>query len=758
MDGVFVSPERPLEPNVSPAHFVSTLNRIPRNASLLGKTRLPFGVTVTFYPAAGTTTEQVPEVRGPIVRCRRCRAYLNPFVDMVEQGARWRCNMCFLVNEFPPNYDYSADTGQYQDRSEHPELKSFVYDFTNAPIEYTVRPPQPSVFVFVLDVTGAAVTTGLVATACRVIQEQLDAVPNEDGRARAAFIAFDGALHFFQLAPGAEEARVLVVADAGDPFLPAASDLLVNVAECRAGIDRLLDQLPGFFATPSKASPAFGPALQAAHMLAKSSGGKVVAILASLPMRFDGALRPRDDPRLLGTPKESALLLPANQFYKLFASEIVKDQIAVDLFLAPPAGSAGSMAASGVTASAPVYIDVATLSGLCKYTGGKLHYYPGFDAGSAEGDRFAADLRRFLGQDHGLEAVLRIRASQGISLSAYHGSFFLRQSDLLALPNVNPDHSFSAQASIDETLVGNTVSFQAALLHTSARGERRIRVINYAAPITDDLREVFAAADFSGLTALLPKMAAEKVLANRLEDAREAVLNKCADIIAAFKAVSGLKNSPALLLPPNLRLLPLALAALVKSPVLRAGSTVAPDLRAHHLALVKTLSSEELRALLLPRFMAIHSMDSQCGVEDEQGRVVLPPCLNLSSERLERHGVFLIDSGLAQLLWIGSNVHPELCQLLFAVPHPAQIATGRVSELLPTLDNDWSRRVRAILEHLRQLARGTTPVMFVVREDSDPVLRHVFMSQLVEDKYSDATPSYAQWLADVTTKANNASI
>jgi protein transport protein SEC24 len=599
----FYDPYEPLiTPNIHSDYLSCSLGKVPRNASLLGKARTPFGLTVSFYPYGDIEKDKVPEVTGLIVRCRRCRTYLNPFVELIEQGSRWRCNICYLANEFPPNYDFDLATQKNVDRHDHIELKNFVYDFTNAPIEYTVRPPQPPVFLFALEVTASAVQSGLFAASCRVIQEQLDSIPNDDGRARVAFITFDQRIQFYKMTPNEPNARVFVVADAGDPFLPVCSDLLVNLSECRSQLDALLDQLPQMYSAPSRASSAaLGPVLQSAHMLLKSIGGKIVVICSSLPTQFEGALKARDDPKLMGTPKESTLLQPANQFYKLFASEIVKDQVCVDLFVAPPQ----------LTAHVPIYVDLATLSGLTKYTGGKLHYYPEFGTSDGISSKFCSDLRRFLGQTHGFEAVLRIRASQGISLSAYHGSFFLRQTDLLSLPNVNPDHSFSAQASIDENLQGTVVCFQAALLHTTSRGERRIRVINFSAPVTDDVKEVFSNMNVNGIAGILAKMAVEKVLANRLEDAREAVLNKCSDVIAAFKSQYSLKTNPNLLLPEKLKNLPIMLHGLVKSSVLRSGSITHPDFRAYFLTLLKTLSVKEIIGLLLPRFYAIHSMNSE---------------------------------------------------------------------------------------------------------------------------------------------------
>ena len=51
-------------------------------------------------------------------------------------------------------------------------------------------------------------------------------------------------------------------------------------------------------------------------------------------------------------------------------------------------------------------------------------------------------------------------------MQTFHGKFFVRSTDLLTLPNVNPDHGFCMNISIDENLKEyNNVCFQAALLY-----------------------------------------------------------------------------------------------------------------------------------------------------------------------------------------------------------------------------------------------------------------------------------------------------
>lgn len=60
----------------------------------------------------------------------------------------------------------------------------------------------------------------------------------------------------------------------------------------------------------------------------------------------------------------------------------------------------------------------------------------------------------------------------GISIHTFHGNFFVRSTDLLSLPNVNPDAGFGMQMSIEEQLTEMpNMCFQAALLYTSSKGK-----------------------------------------------------------------------------------------------------------------------------------------------------------------------------------------------------------------------------------------------------------------------------------------------
>jgi protein transport protein SEC24 len=210
-----------------------------------------------------------------------------------------------------------------------------------------------------------------------------------------------------------------------------------------------------------------GAALLAAKRVVQNIGGKLLLFQTSLPSLGEGILKPRENPRLLGTDKEHLLLNPEEVWYKNNAVEFSRLQICCDVFL-----------------FSNQYTDVATFAVLSKYTSGSTYYYPGFHA-PRDGVKFEAELTRCLTRATAFEAVMRVRATRGMRIANFYGNFFIRGADLLALPNCHADSTFAMDMSYDETILNaSVISVQAALLYTNAMGERRIRIHTMVMPVT----------------------------------------------------------------------------------------------------------------------------------------------------------------------------------------------------------------------------------------------------------------------------------
>ncbi|CAD6892700.1 unnamed protein product, partial [Tilletia caries] len=142
--------------------------------------------------------------------------------------------------------------------------------------------------------------------------------------------------------------------------------------------------------------------------------------------------------------------------------------------------------------------------------------------------------------------------------------------------------SYAIECEIEETISAPFVVFQAVVLHSTSYGERRIRVVNLAVPTTSSMSEVYSSADQGAIATLLANKAAERSIHHRLEDVRDALMNKFVDVFTTYKNTmtsAGSGASAQLSIASNLSLLPLLVLALLKHVGLRARASRRTSLR-----------------------------------------------------------------------------------------------------------------------------------------------------------------------------------
>ncbi|XP_075232857.1 protein transport protein Sec24AB isoform X2 [Lycorma delicatula] len=723
--------------NCSPELFRCTLTKIPETKSLLDKSRLPLGVLIhPFKDLSDVPTvddkadEQLSVIQcSTIVRCRACRTYINPFVYFVD-NKRWKCNLCFRVNELPDEFQFDPISKTYGDPSRRPEIKSATIEFI-APSEYMVRPPQPAIYLFLFDVSRLGAETGYLDVVCQTLLEELSQLPG-DARTSVGFITYDSSVHFYSLAEGLSQPHQMVVVDIEDMFLPCPENLLVNLSECHDLIKDLLVQLPKQYAESYNTESALGAALQAAYKLLAPTGGRVTVFQSRLPSVGPGALTPREDPSQRASDSVPHLN-PITDFYKKLALDCSSQQIAVDLFIVNSQ-----------------YVDIATLSGISRFSGGCMYHFPLFrSVNNVQVNSLKRTFERYLTRKIGFESVMRLRCTRGLSIHTFHGNFFVRSTDLLSLPNVNPDAGFGMQVSIDESLSElQNVCFQAALLYTSSKGERRIRVHTLCLPIATNLSDILNGADQQCIIGLLSKMAVDRSIESSLADAREAFVNVVADILSAYKLTQSSGSSGCLLAPKSLRLVPLYILALLKNVAFRTGQCTRLDDRVFAMCQMKTLPLALLLQSIYPDLYPVHDLSSLQNLDqqpsgdngDDSKLIVLPPRLHLSSEKLDSQGIFLLDTGTMILILVGHNVNPGLCQALFGVP--AFTALPQDMYELPELNTPESERLRDFVFML-QTEKPVDPSIQIIRDDSSHVRK--FLEYLIEDK-NEAGTSYYEFL------------
>uniref|UniRef100_A0A0G4F9A2 Uncharacterized protein n=1 Tax=Chromera velia CCMP2878 TaxID=1169474 RepID=A0A0G4F9A2_9ALVE len=724
----------------APPHFVrSTLGKLPNSQSLKQKLHIP--ISLSFQPLAPVPQgyPETPSVSfgslGTVVRCKRCRTYINPFVQWEANGRRWLCNLCGYVNETPSFYYCSLDdTARRSDRFERPELCNGSVEYI-APGEYMVRPPQPPVFVFVIEATISSVQSGLLQAAVASIKEcfqsgHMPGMQPNNSRCQIGIITFDSAVHFYSLDQSQQLPQMLVVPDLDDLFLPTLPEnLVVNAKESETVITSLLDMLPNMFAKTKAQESCLGSAMKAAYMAMKHVGGKMLVFASSLPTVGELPLKgSRDNPRLLNTDKEVELLRPVDDNHKHFAVEMTRVQISLELFCA-----------------ATQYMDVASLAPLVKFTSGELHYYPSFNIHTL-GEKLRGELWRVLTREMGWEAVMRIRVSKGWRIANFYGHLYIRGMDLLVVPNCHADQTFSVGLEMEEAVVQDpVVCVQCALLYTNSSGERRIRVHTICVPVTQSFSDISASIDVQATATGLCHQAIETAIKSKMSDGQSFLSGLCGQIIGA-QGTPGQGNQEVV------RLLPLYVLGMLKSLAFRATNDVPADLRVYHWTRLETLPVVMMAAFFYPRLLSVHNLAGEEGNKDESGRVALPQQLNLSVERMTQDGAFLVEDGEQMMMWIGRAVSTSWLQSVFGVPAIEQLHPETAESQIGSSGDPTGTKVANVLTEVRAQREPPYMKLWVIRQ-GDPVEPR-FFAALIEDRHQGlGLPlSYAEFLQKIGTR------
>eukprot|EP00924_Labyrinthula_sp_SR-Ha-C_P011074 maker-scaffold_51-snap-gene-0.8-mRNA-1 protein AED:0.02 eAED:0.02 QI:71/0.83/0.71/1/0.66/0.57/7/0/1010 len=748
-----------------------TMSHFPATQTLLEQSSMPVGCIVQ---PLSEKIKDVPVVNfadvGGVVRCIRCRCYMNPFVHFPpqENGRSWQCPMCESINETPTAYYCPLDpsTGRRTDEETRPELQKGCIEVVAAS-EYMVRPPMPPVYVFALDLSPEPAQSKMLLQTIRtirktIVEKTLLGAP----RTKIGFIGLTATeVNFYSLSKDFQSPKVLTLdinllsdysneekkgkdtqknATSGGVFLPVPEDLLVNLEDNNEAVMKILDSLEELAmesinvntntqATPSanQGKICLGEALMACYSVMAHIGGKLSMFLGGFAAHGIGALKQRYNPNILGSPNEHTLLKAATNFYVNKGMECSGQQISVDLYFLPPSN---------------MYIDMASIAGLAKYTGGHSHMYAESDLQTA----FASDLERSLTRETGWEGVMRVRGSSNISIKAIYGK------DLMALPTTNADASFAVEFGfpsqknekgsdgaqfVNPSTLTRPVIIQTALLYTNSDGERRIRVLTSIVPISNSMEQLYGQlrpSNVDSVVNLFAKKGVEIVNNSGLEDLRRKLQLQLVEFVRGYKTVAKkigeTNNGPAnsgptpgaqppavngngpaptgpkveLMLPKSMANMPLTFLAMIKSSGFRGGKEITLDERVAWLDVLSRMSNYDAKLLYEPIIYGCLANDSS--------KLTLQK-LKATARCLRTDSVVLFMNGVVDLIWIGAKAvkFAKLGQVKALMEKKMkEFQDERLKKL--EVNGDYPR-VRIIHEGSREDMRIFRPMMFLDRQN-----------------------------------------
>ena len=139
-------------------------------------------------------------------------------------------------------------------------------------------------------------------------------------------------------------------------------------------------------------------------------------------------------------------------------------------------------------------------------TGGEVFHYPNYHA-PRDSYKLALEVKHTVCRETGYQALMKVRCSNGLQVSSYHGNFLQHNFGAdLEFGVIDADKSLGVMFSYDGKLDSKLdAHFQSALLYTTSSGERRVRCTNTVASVSERPEESMRFIDQDAIVNMIAK-------------------------------------------------------------------------------------------------------------------------------------------------------------------------------------------------------------------------------------------------------------
>ncbi|ESU38750.1 Putative Sec23/Sec24 domain protein [Giardia duodenalis] len=521
---------------VTTPHYVKlTHTALPPSSQDLSNYALPVGMVIEPLGPADSPPPLIDfaaefNIQPP--RCQNCQAFINCYNTFTPDRVSSICCLCGHSTHLDHAYRSSIDFSNPNSiGSNRVELTHEAYE-VKATKNYAARANQTLTFrtyVFLIDVSPQAISSGLTSVACEACAEFIklaitDSTEN-DRRIMLGIILFNTHLHYI-IVKDAARYELYTVPMIDERFIPAPRDIIVSAKARGNALLNALQQVVSVFSQANTVCPptsnqketgttrdvCFGAALDAAYICISTIGGKILYFLSSLPSCGMGSLHAsvhkRNGNLLFSSTGSHSKAFESGDIIKQLLTPDAKDSefyidlavrstinfVSIDAFLCPPAYvNLGTCSSTTSSVAMGGFLDPATLAELSRCTSGRYNYYPDFN-GSRDRVRLYSDILDVYQRYSALEACSRIRSSKEIDVAYTYGNIYQRQEGITQLAQYDEQSGYGCEIVYRvKEIHAKTLYIQMSFLYTDEAGLRHIRCVTKPLPIASNAGSVSTA-------------------------------------------------------------------------------------------------------------------------------------------------------------------------------------------------------------------------------------------------------------------------
>jgi len=737
--------ESKIKPFNSSKNYIScSTDVIPLNEEISSKLGIPISLSLTpiinsenniKLPFIDYGTNNIPRCKNP-----DCKAFLNPFITLLENQEKWICNFCDKENDIEEYFYYDlSKEEEISDINNKPELCCGSYEFEANKFYYNKNKcPTRAFFMFLFETSLSSINSGFLEASIEGLKYAINnnIFFNKDD-ANISIITYDINVNFYSYGEKFSAPQILTVAD--EPtFLPTSKiNLIFNVEEDKNKILQILDLIQSIFNKNNinlknhvKDSDKIFSALNSAYLLGKNLGGKILIfsssnILGKLPKLIGGLNKN-------ATKEQIAYSCHDNKEMEVIGLNLTNDNMSIDLFV-----------------TAEININLLTLNQLCEFTNGNLYFYKKFNSDLHYKNIFN-QIKKVLSRPIIWEGINKIKFSNNCKINGFITPILIVENELFVFPTADADQNYIFNVGYDKqnenennlknkqidnninnlAMKKNFIYIQNSLLYSFGNGKRRIRVHNLCLPISNDPKIIYGSMNSEIIANYYIRMTIDKIYKSKT------IANSISYTETQFrlflnKVLHCLKQ-----LPDNLSFLPYYMIGFFKNRLFfpnEIDKKYDIDLSNYLRIKFQKMYIKEALSYIIPMIYNINEIkkENKIGVYDKElGIFNLPNNLPCSKKELKEDGLYLIDIGYLLILYVRKKINKNILRNLFGVDEFNSINTNLNEDNVFEEINFFKERLMNIINYLRDEKSNFQNLIFVYEgTESEKIIN----SYMIED-------------------------
>ena len=677
----------------------------------------------------------------PACQNLKCLAFLNPYVEFLNGGEQWKCNICKNINN---TFNYIK---KEKDKNNLPEINHGTYEF----ISYNncwnkKRTSFIPCFYLLIDISQISVNSGFAQC---ILESIKDSIINnyfynyENLDINICIITYDQNINFYPIYINHEndnDANIKMITmtePSNNIFLPTNKDfLLVSLKKYKNKIIHIIESIQNYICSENYNAPRessrFFDVVKMCDLIGEKNGGKIMIFSSSNISKLDLMNNSENGMNNLNDNKSLKYRLTDGGKIGKLGISLSLHGFSVNIFQA-----------------CKTHTNIKTENQLVVNSNGNLYFYRNFSP-ELHYKNIYNQIRKCFQNEIVYDAGLKFIFSHKFEIKEYITPVLLYNKGILFFPNLDSEQNYSFllemnyqqdnQASENYMIIDELTYIQVVLYYTRGDGKNIIRVFNLCLPVKSKAEEIYKSINPENFGALCAQNLVMDIYRDKkIVESMNNFENKFFEIFNAyFNNLNMIKKE----MSEEMKLYSLYVLGILKNCIFNKndkGINNDDDLTNFYFSKLQKIKLEEVLCFIYPKIYPLDYL-----LNTEQNEQNLPQIINDNIESLNNNGsLFLIDNGFYLILYLRNIVDKKIIMDLFNEDDINKVDFNNINEenIFDYIENnnELKYKINQIIDEIRS-TKSLFQNLKIIFEGINDQHGKIINENLIEDNYIKEYP------------------